>query len=77
MKKQESIPVGCVPSPRNRKGGFHDRDPPGQRLSLGQRSPQTETPHGERPPVDRQTPVKTQPSQTWFAGGKNKAPLLK
>ena len=26
---------------------------------------------GETPPVDRQTPVKTYPSQTSFAGGKN------
>ena len=28
-------------------------------------------PPGQRPPVDRQTPVKTLPSQTSFAGGKN------
>ena len=48
------------------------------------RAPWTETPWteipldrdspslpGQRPPVDRQTPVKTLPSQTSFAGGNN------
>ena len=39
-----------------------DRDPPEWR------PPWTET---ETPPVDRQTPVKTLPSQTSFAAGKN------
>ena len=33
--------------------------------------PPTETPLDRHPPVDRQTSVKTLPSQTWFAGGKN------
>ena len=34
--------------------------------------PATHAPcHAPPPPVDRQTPVKTKPSQTSFAGGKN------
>ena len=57
-------------------GGLPDRGPPGQR------PPWTETPLDREPsrqrppwtensPVDRQTPAKTLPSQTLFAGGKN------
>ena len=39
-------------------GGLRDRDP------------WAETPPGQRlPTVDRQTPLKTLPSQTWFTGG--------
>ena len=47
-----------------------DREPSsGQRHSPGQRPPWTETLPGQRSPVDRQTPVKTLPSQTSFADG--------
>ena len=42
---------------------------PRQRLP-GQRPPDREPPDRD-PTVDRQTPVKTLPSQTSFAGGKN------
>ena len=54
-----------------------DRDPSGQSPPWTE-TPQTETPRDrdpgetpwtETPPVDRQTPVKTLPSQTSFAGG--------
>ena len=44
-----------------------DREPPGQRLP----PPLDREPPGKRPPADRQTPVKTLPSQTSFAGGNN------
>ena len=55
-----------------------DRDPPGQRPPPRTETPWTETPNGQRPPwketetspMDKQTPVKTLPSQTSLAGGK-------
>ena len=48
-----------------------DRDPPVQRLP-GQRSPWIEIPiPSTDTPPDRQTVVKTLPSKTSFAGGKN------
>ena len=49
------------------------RQRPPETETPGQRPPPIEAPLGQRlrPPVDRQTPVKTQPSQTSFAGGKN------
>ena len=61
-KKQECIPVGCVPPALYRRRVSliehpPDRDPPGQR-------------HPPPPPVNRKTPVKTLPSQTSFTGGK-------
>ena len=123
FRKQECIPVGCLPPghylycgvsldkdpsrqrpPLTETPSPLDRDPPwtkttsGQRPPLDrdpqdrnpseQRHPWTETPgqrppgqrplrqrpSGQRPPppVDRQTPVKTLPSQTSFTHGNNK-----
>ena len=75
--QQECIPVECVLPALYRTGGSPwqrppwtktsmDRNPPGQKPP-GQRPPGQGTP----PPVVRQTPVKTLPSQTLFAGGNN------
>ena len=68
-------------------GDILDRDPPGQRPPWTEtpqtetpwtdtplnRHPPDRDPSGQRqdPPVDRQTPVKTLPSQTSFVGGNN------
>ena len=63
--------------------GPPDRDPSGQRRPLDRNPPWTETsldrdPSDRNPtpqqrplPLDRQTPVKTLPAQTSFAGGRN------
>ena len=76
---QESIPVGCVPPALYRMGGgsLWQRVPWTETPWPLDRDTRTETAPGQRslprpiPPVDRQTPVKTLPSQTSFAGGKN------
>ena len=84
MVKQECIPVGCVPPARYRMGVSltkipllnrgpwtktpHPLDLDKDPLDRDSRDPPwTETHPGQRPPCG-QTPVKTLPSQTSFAG---------
>ena len=74
QEKQECIPVGCILPARCCMGVSLTETLPGQRrpwteTHLDRDPPWTETPWTKTPPVDRQTPVKTLPSQTSFGGG--------
>ena len=69
ISKQEYIPIGCVPLAFYRTGVSLDRDgpgqrPPRQRLFDRDISLDIDIHSGAKPPLDRQTPVKTLPS--WF-----------
>ena len=79
--KQECIPVGCIPAacwpyPRlHCQVGFArgvSASGLGGRFCLWSRGGVSHSAMGQIPPADRQTPMKTQLSQTSFAGGKNR-----